>query len=122
MISKICNRIRISPIQNIEFVTKNGVSLKEGKEMISVRQKRSAQFNIRSYPTQNGYRKDFEMEVTLSKADTNLIYKCKRAAILLLTTSEDETFVIGSLDFPVRLEFSGDNNIVNVSFKQSEPG
>ena len=31
-------------------------------------------------------------------------------------------FVIGSLDFPVRLEFSGDNNIVNVSFKQSEPG
>lgn len=122
MISKICNRIRIAQVQNVDFVTKNGISLKEGKEMISVRQKRSAQFNIRSYPTQNGYRKDFEMEVTLSKADANLIYKCKRAAILLLTTSTDETFVIGTLDFPVRLEFSGDNNIANVSFKQSEPG
>lgn len=122
MISKICTRIRVAPIKDIENVSKNGVSLKEGKSLISVRQKKSSQFNIRSYPTENGYRKDFEMSAILSRSDSNLIYRCKRAAILLLTTTAQEIFVIGSLDFPVKIEFEGDNNISNVIFKQSQPG
>ncbi len=122
MKSKICANLKLCSTADVASVSKNNIVLKEGKSMIYVQQKKPSAFNIKSYPTDAGYRKDFTMQSILPLPETNSFYKFKRSLILQLQTSAGETHIIGSIDFPVRAEFSGDNNIVTVDFKQSEPG
>ena len=90
--------------------------------MITVIQKRPAPFTVRTYETSAGYRKDFSMQSILPTPEANSFSRFKKRLILQLQTSAGENIVVGSLDFPVNAEFSGDNNLMTVDFKQSEPG
>lgn len=122
MSSMICSRLQLCPVSDVVSVTKNSVTLKEGRSMIKVTQKKLGNFTIKSIPSPGGYRKDFVMQSVLPTPEANTFYKYKRSLILLLTTSDGETITIGSPDFPVKAEFSGNNSIVTVDFKQSQPG
>lgn len=122
MISKICSVLKVCPVDFVQSVNQNAITLKEGKSMITVMQKRPGAFTVRSYETPAGYRKDFTMQSILPTPEKNLFYRFKSSLILQLQTSTGENIIIGTLEFPVKAEFSGDNNITTVDFKQSEPG
>jgi hypothetical protein len=122
MISLICTSIKLCSSKDVVSVSKNEITLQDGKSMIVVRQKRPTKFNIKSYFSSGGYRKDFTMQSLLPLPEANSFYKHKNSLILQLQTNTGEIHIIGSPDFPVKAEFSGDNNLVTVDFKQSEPG
>lgn len=122
MISKICSILKLCPVNSIESLTKDSITLKEGQSMITVIQKKPVPFSIKSYETAAGYRKDFSMQSILPYPEANSFYRFKKSLILQLLTSAGETIIVGSPEFPVKAEFTGDNNLVTVDFKQSEPG
>lgn len=122
MITIICSSIQICPVAHVDQSSRTSVTMKEGFEPIKVRQKKPVSFTIKSIPTKQGYRKDFTMQSILPLSEANSFYRYSSAMILLLKSSNGESYVIGSADFPVKAEFSGDNNFVTVYFKQSEPG
>jgi hypothetical protein len=122
MISIICSSIKLCSTDDVVSVLNNEISLKEGKSLIIVRQKKPVRFNIETSLSAGGFRKDFTMQSLLPLPEANMFYKFKKSLILQLQSSTGEIYVIGSTEFPVRAEFSGDNNLVTVSFKQSQPG
>lgn len=122
MISKICSVLRICPVEYVQSLNQNSITLKEGKSIITIIQKRPGSFSIKSYETLGGYRKDFTMQSIIPTSEKNKIYPWKRAMILLIQTSTGDDIIIGSTEFPVKAEFSEDNNITTIDFKQSEPG
>lgn len=122
MKNKICINFKACAASDALYVTKSEIALKPGKSFFNLKMEGQASFSIRNYDTVAGYRKDFAMQLKFVNADTRLLYKNKRALLLLLTTNLKDTIAIGTIDFPVKAEFAGDENITIVDFKQSEPG
>lgn len=118
MKKRICNRIEIASIFDIESIINNNISLKPGKSFYNIPLEGKGSYSSQRQNPDGGSIINETLTAKTREDSYILTSPLKYYVVKIYTT--DSYILMGSLDYPAELTYTSNEDIVNLTFKASK--
>lgn len=117
----ICNRIELVHQSQIARMSDTTIELKANMSFTLLNLESKATYSSQTQKETAGILKTETVTAKIRYDQNNILLSTNLQNFIIRLYTDNETFIVGSLDYPAKLTYTSDKIYVNLTFKATSP-